>query len=245
VNDTNGNSWVFNLCDQPTSCPPGSAVCVSTSDSIEDRGTLSSILLSDSPLGMNKGVEVTLGSQDANGILYKTLIEYICDDSMDSPSVAVRILDSTNTIITVNSSQACPQIVQNGPHVEIDSSSIPYPSGPNNMMRVGFLTILTGIMLTGCLCCLVQRRRTHRILAKNLSQVSFHPVPSSIQLPTYNTSWIPPYNPNIVPQQPLYYTPFVGQERPFQMGPARSYESDENIALELQAQYDRESIGMQ
>lgn len=241
-----------------------SAACVSQKGNpFESRGNFDSALWSDSRSGTD-GVEVVFTgdvcSNDATQNV-KTVIDYVC--SADSEDYTSEIKsDGCFTTITVYTSDACrDQVMYDGSWADGDDyQTHSYQSfflGPFVSM-IGLLGLC--ICLVSCCCCMRRRRCQRKAIAmKQFSNVAFQPIPQThsaikqqqnipmVQIhPPSNQIPLPSYNPFVVqqPHQPyVYYYP--NQQQQTQQQPQVNHQvqlsSDEQLAKELQSQFDRES----
>jgi len=258
TDDASGSVWFFRVCEDSESdyefinpCPIGSAVCVSIKGGIfESRGSIDSVLMSDSPYGSSQGVEEVFGSADvcADNSAIKTVIDYVCGDNYD-PIFTISLVDGCFTTITVNTSQACSQmVVEDGDMDEWDEDDSDSEAHPHIFVSFsGLLLMIAMSICMCCCCCLAKRRRCQRkkdIAMKQFSNVAFQPIPQTRTQPNVNVvpqMNLPAYNPYVVqPQQYVYYYPTqVPQQASFV--PLEQMNSDEKFAKDLQAQFDKES----
>jgi len=277
VTDAAGNEWFFHistcnvLVSNASPCPSESSVCVSVDGgAYVNRGTTSSVLLSDSPYGADEGVEMVYGSDDlcsTSKSSIKTAIELVCSgDSV--PVVSIQTSEDCFTVITVNTSMACPSAYLDS--LEYSSEYIhTYPLEVHSY-RVSFGALLfMGTIFTClamCCCCFIRKRRCQQrkdIAMKQFSNVAFQPIPATTQIKTTTSSTgapqqqpLPSYNPYLQQQQPqqfVYYYPSQSQSQ--NQVPLQTFQpvvsvpdinkqhasSDEKFARDLQAQFDRES----
>jgi len=117
-------TWYFGVCSDDTPpCPSGSAVCRvdSLTGEVLNAGLQSTVLWSDSPFGTDQGLELVYGSGDVctSGSSMKTSIDFVCSEDLD-PIISVQT-DGCYSLITVNSSMACPE-----GHDEFSSSDLSF-----------------------------------------------------------------------------------------------------------------------
>jgi len=257
TDDASSSVWYFRVCEDSESdnefvnpCPAGSAVCVSVKGgAFVSRGSLDSVLMSDSPYGSSEGVEEVFGSADVceDNSAIKTVIDYVCGDSFD-PIVTISLVDGCFTTITVNTTQACSSDVEDGDmddwvEDDMDSEEV----HPHIFISFSGLVLMIAMCICMCCCCcLAKRRRCQRkkdIAMKQFSNVAFQPIPQtrtqSNVVPQMN---LPAYNPYVVqPQQFVYYYPTQVPQQQASFVPLEQVNSDEKFAKDLQAQFDNEN----
>eukprot|EP01114_Cavostelium_apophysatum_P014565 TRINITY_DN380_c0_g1_i1.p1 TRINITY_DN380_c0_g1~~TRINITY_DN380_c0_g1_i1.p1 ORF type:complete len:276 (+),score=55.92 TRINITY_DN380_c0_g1_i1:145-972(+) len=230
--DSNGKTWYFGLCqsDMTTFCPEGSMVCSQGTN----QGDASSMLFSDSTDDTSAGFEVTFGAI-VNDVNHKVLINYVCDVNEDLTST-VDISDDTLTTITVTGKDACPESEDSSSMWDDDDFDVTTATAVidpfYNFTSLVFCSVLLASAVTCCLCCCAARRRRCRqraVAMRQFSNVAFQPVPTTQS--AVNNAVQPAFNPYIAqPAAPQFVYYYPSQEK-----------SDEQIAKELQAQFDAES----
>jgi len=278
--DNEGNVWYLNLCpdqdeeiDYPSPCPSGVSVCVlnATTGVITEKGSTNSQLLADSPFGSSMGVEATFGGEDAAGNAYKTVIEYVClieaqdliasassedttttDYEMAPVYVSVNVMDSTYTVITVNTTQACgqPDMVMDGNMDIAEWDDDDYDNDFNWYLPFNplFCIVFAVSFLATCICCCccVRRRRCQMkkaVAMKQFSNVAFQPIPQTqAKAPVQQQQFAPAFNPYIAQPQFVYYYPAQGQFVPPQTQLDEQIMADEKYAQELQAEFMRQNV---
>jgi hypothetical protein len=246
----------FDPCGILDTDTEAATVCQQTKAGLILKGTDDTVRYSDSPNGEDQGYEIMYGVETATPAI-KTLIQLNCDYNQDGV-VNITNIDDTFTIISYTGYQCCPQA-----RVGTDSFEPTQVSTNFAPIALFYIMILCSAFFFICCCCtcLVRRRRSQQqkaIAMKQFSSVAFQPIPQSNnaikstatvapqQLPTYN-----PYLNNQQPQFVYYYPsaqngsapqfPFVHPQFQQQQQPQVKQEnSDEKIARELQAQFDRE-----
>jgi hypothetical protein len=239
--DQNGNIWFFTVCDLEISSPCSSLdtlnetvnVCQQINGQLYNKGTFDTEIFSDSANGAGQGFEVMFGVESDTPV--KTLLQFVC--SYDTPdSVSVNVVDDTLTIITYNSALACP--------ISDDYSS---DYGSINPFFFIIRHLSLALIAIGCVCCCcairMRRRRvqqqTKDIAMKQFSNVAFQPIPQT------NATFRQAPNPNVAQPQFVYYYPSQQNgavpTQPQVFVNKMQESSDEKIARDLQAQFDRES----
>eukprot|EP01114_Cavostelium_apophysatum_P017962 TRINITY_DN544_c0_g1_i1.p1 TRINITY_DN544_c0_g1~~TRINITY_DN544_c0_g1_i1.p1 ORF type:complete len:336 (+),score=72.85 TRINITY_DN544_c0_g1_i1:108-1115(+) len=271
--DELGRSWYFNPCIDNTEidvlndqsdgpyepCPTGSSVCMrdkSVSNESQDRGTTASALASDSPYGIDQGVELEYGAVDLKAQTYKTLVEYVYTDG--ELQISIKLVDETYTIITVHNPLVFvfPNVVADADDGMADglidgSGDMPWSSetASSSPLRTPMILLITGATLVvfgfGLCICGVRRAARKRAVAKQFSNIAFQPIPTNkiaVHAPA-NYSFAPTFNPYIAePQQSqfLYYYPAQQQQAQEAVADANIKE-DEKLAIELQSKFDAEA----
>eukprot|EP01114_Cavostelium_apophysatum_P017789 TRINITY_DN5364_c0_g1_i1.p1 TRINITY_DN5364_c0_g1~~TRINITY_DN5364_c0_g1_i1.p1 ORF type:complete len:316 (-),score=35.75 TRINITY_DN5364_c0_g1_i1:47-994(-) len=261
VTDSEDRTWSFNLCPmQPATLydrqPEGSSVYVTDSEGRLNRGTTESIIYSDSPLGPDMGVEITLGVQGDDGNTYKTIIEFVCDEQLRTPVYSLFLNGERDATMFVNSSLACPRIEGRPDGSPMDDPVYPADGAVNPIdgydyePHFGSITfpgpmtmwmLVAGViaLFTCCLCCSRARKmRQHRRAREAIEMTYANPA-----LMAQNVEYRPPseYQPPnyyyYYPSQPA--APFASE--PFApAAPSWQEQSDEQMAIDLQARYDQE-----
>jgi len=230
-------------------------VCQSKQGQLYVKGTDDTVRYSDSPNGSGAGFEIMYGVETATPAI-KTLIELNCDYEQDGV-VNVTNIDDSFTIITYTGYQCCPIQMIDGS----DDAPIFEPRQNFAPIAMFYLMVLCSAFFFVCCCCtcLVRRRRCQQqkaVAMKQFSNVAFQPIPHSNNTvkstATVTPQNVPTYNPylNQQPQFVYYYPsaqngsttqfPFVHPQFQQPQQQVKQENSDEKIARELQAQFDRE-----
>jgi len=150
------------------------------SDKFEVLGLLRESQWSDSPAGIENGFEIMYKSPESSR---KTVLELVCDETVMEPLFTISHPDETVTLITVNSSSACP--ASNYPTVggiedytwRHDHSFFEY--FPYAIIAFG----IGSCVLSLCCCCCAARKKKQvkKVASAKFSNVAFEPIPSSFQ----------------------------------------------------------------
>jgi len=245
---TAGDVWYVNPCPDfsyySSPCPEGSSICLISNGVLSIRGLVNGSVFSDSVEGSSKGVEImeatnepcTKEADDGN---YKTVVEFICESEQDHWTV---IVEECVVTLNIHTSNACPLITYDGPGFE-DHPVERVVVIPWLFM---LLSALAFIACMCCCCCASRRRRCQqakKIQMQQFSNVAFQPIPSTQQSKTVSST-LPSFNPYVAQPQYFYYYPTQQAQAQQPIVPLESMSvasSDEIMAKELQAQYDRES----
>jgi len=258
INVTDGEStWMINPCpqyimnsDETNICAESNgALCKVLPDGkISVRGQDNSSLWSDYG---TVGVEVMYASEEdcyidpldiASTSTYKTAIEFVCDSSnFMSAVVSQDEKDKCSLVtITINSYLACARDSE----ILIDPID-PEVSGEHVTIGIfaPIIAFIVSFFLCCCCCCVRRRRcRQQRICKQQFSNLAFQPVPSTQATRPAAVNGAP-FNPYVPQPQYYYYYP-TAQQTVHQQVPLENVTvdvSDERVARELQAQYDREA----
>jgi len=153
-------TYYFNFCEdltrfstsQAKNCPQNSAVCLNKDSKFSKLGDVETMMFADSPLGTDKGIELSYGSGDVCSadptVNYKTLIRLDCSKKEDFNVKEIKT-EACTTTITLSSSLACPSPYDPNSNPEVDihhaeSSSVP----------LIFVVVLVGICALCCACCI-------------------------------------------------------------------------------------------
>jgi len=257
LNFTDGDStWFINPCPQSVEFAVDDNVCAQIDGAtlckvlgdgkVSVRGQDNSSLWSDYT---SSGVEVMYSSEEACYIdplnaassNYKTAIDFVCDvqnEMLASASIDNKADQCSLTTITIQTYYACPVIYEDSAHFEIET----YDATVSFGFFVPIIAFIVALFVCCCCCCARRRRcRQQRICQQQFSNLAFQPVPSSTQAtrPAVNGASFNPYVP-----QPQYYYYYPTQQTVHQQVPLENMPvatSDENMARQLQAQYDREA----
>jgi len=256
--DEEGNEWLFNVCGDLSNlkvdyCPKDSVVCM--------RSKLGGVAVNAGKraswsdfVNKSRGVEIVYGEGDMcdGSIPRKTIFDFVCPTVRSSRSsrrnspisvTEVKEMDKCSTLIKVSSHFACPVATHGGPIIE-DRERV-----HSKLMFMIPLFTLSMCCLFMCACC-ARRRRLSKMkkmqeqemvqyanLAFQQSNTPFKQEPYVLQMPT-----------NQQPMQfmPQYYV-YPSVQVPHQQSPASLEKEtllagDEQLAKELQAQYDREQM---
>jgi len=254
--------WIFNLCGNldglssyfeiPFACTSGSAACfrnsLDKSSNWTSAGISSDYTLGDSIYGVGQGVSLTYFNGDecssaSEGIAYRQVrFELVCDVNATEISAFGNtiISDSCYDTIIINTSAACPGISQSTFSGETTEGVRYRYKFTFHMWMVGPLTafaLMCCVCFSRCCC----NRRTRR--CSKQSKAGYAPVPQSIpvdqpevvsQMPAPNMIQLQNYS---LPQ--FYFYPQVPvQQAPVQQGDQLT--KDEELAKQLQAQFDKE-----
>lgn len=246
--DENGNTWFFSSCPiDITEFSPSQdttvAVWMKTADGeLYNRGDIAMTTYNLSPFGENQGLEAVTGTV-LNETAYKTVIEYVCDNGMTDNVTSVEIKSDTYTVITVVDPKFCPisdAEWDDDDDYENNNGGHYYHRRRHGFFSVTFIAVFIVSFFTTCVCCCCIRRRKCRQQAraaqmKQFSNVAFQPIPAHNPVEIPLTQPTPAFNPYLQNQQFMYYYPAQPQTAP-------QGKSDEQIARELQAQFDREQV---
>jgi len=266
LTDTKQNTWFVNPCiadgSETSPCPYNSGVCVQYlgSENTVSAGDLNDYLFS----SIANGIEYDFGSETpclvtpecmgCEPLKMKTSLLLNCDPQA---YMTVSSVDSDGcyTMIMLNSSSFCTE------HPIYLDGDMPMPQTQHRIVYINlpFLLLITcGSLLSICVCCCcaIRRRRCQRQrqqAMQNISNQAFRAIPNQqsilkqAQQPVAQPNVIPAYNPFMMPQQQfVYYYPSQQQAANQQASivqPAQVQldDEDEKMAIELQAQFDRES----
>jgi len=253
--DKEGDEWLFNVCGdlsglQVEDCPKDAVVCKRSklvpTVNAGKRASWSDFV------NKSRGVEVVYGEGDMceGGIPRKTTFDFVCAKACKSKPQASKLMvtdlkniDKCYTVITVASPKACPVDLQ---HEDDDDEDGHRPSGFVFMLLFFTLSVCC---LCVCACCARRRRLCHLQKKKQEQEMiqyantAFHqqqPMPFkqesyTVQMPTTQQAM------QFMPQYFVYPSVQVPhQQSPASLEREALLSGDEQLAQELQAQYDRE-----
>jgi len=251
------------------SCCEGSAACLFSTNGV-NIGNWEDSLFSDL-VGSDQGVEIIYSSPnstcDETGKKYKTSVRLVCDWDAAYSISSVENPTACDTIITVNTSAACPVYV-GGSIGYIGESGVITVSRRVCFKTIGIIAaVVVGLCLC-CVCCCVRRRRCmmrrrlqqqQQTAAVELTNVSFRSSQPTQQIPQVPMPQYIQYvqqTPNgpqyfyVQPQQqqqqqqiqPQQFQPqqFQPQQFPIVVPHDQQLNADEKLARVLQAQFNQE-----
>jgi len=254
VTDQNGVDWYFSVCATNAESPCGldngeiTSVCQVVKEIPIPKGHADTVAVTQSPDGSSRGLELLYGLESA--VPVKTVIELVCSSIEDDTKI--KVVDNAMSVITFSSPKNCPVTVA----VYDDFPQIDEQSNQEVVIHSGafiyFLFLCVSLVSVCCCCtCLLRRKRIQQrrdIQMKQFSSVAFQPIPHNVAAKTSAPAQqqAPSFNPYIAQPQFVYYYPSQNgsSEIPFPQYTQNAdvTQNDENIARNLQAQFDQESV---
>jgi len=243
----NGDRWYFKSCPYfnygQSFCPEGVSVCkydnknvANQMDIIHEMGMTNSSQFSElSANGTNKGMEIMYTSSDnacPEGGNYKIIVEYVCAEYFYT---TISSEDNCAYTVTIRTSEAC------------EIPNVPIELMPTTMVQIHIHSLpllfivfsLISFCCFMCCCCAIRRRRCNnarKIQRQQFSSSAFQPIPTTQQ--SRVTGSTQSFNPLLAQPQYFYYYPTQQEMNAVQLD---TISSDEQVAKELQAQFDQES----
>lgn len=251
--DQEGYVWYFNTCpvasNEVNPCSNTQdgktvSVCRDVKEITYPKGTHHSMIISDSPYGNSNGVEIMYGL-DSKSV--KTVVELVCSTTDDN--IVVKVVDESTTIITFNSKNNCPLVPEVFDGIAVDSASMEERTIVIPGAFIYFLFLCTSLLCVCCCCtCLIRRKRQQQrkdIQMKQFSSVAFQPIPANTAAKAASAPQAT-YNPYVPQPQFVYYYPSQNGSAPefplYTQTSVENTQNDENMARDLQAQFDQEHV---
>jgi len=153
-----------------------------SSEKYEVLGLIAERQWADSAIAIQRGFEIIYKSPDSTA--KKTVLEFICDSTVEEPIIEVSHPDDLATVITVTSSSACP-VTKTYPMIggshDYDWREDEHPYHQFVQITIIGLSILSCLLTLCCCCCAARKRKCAKKVASNFSNVAFSPIPSSFQ----------------------------------------------------------------